>query len=89
MEFQSDGAELFPAAFTAAQVGLLEIALAPVQLGRPGTRLRPMVGLAKAIRPATLIAASILGSEARPVRATLFDKSMERNWSLGWHQTER
>jgi len=27
-----------------------------------------------------------LGSQARPVRATLFDKRADRNWALGWHQ---
>lgn len=32
------------------------------------------------------IAASVLGSEARPVRAVLFDKGPANNWSLGWHQ---
>jgi len=85
MEFDADGAQLFPAAFMAAQVDALQNALA-VPPGRPGTRLRPIAGLADAVRPATLIAASILGCQARPVSATLFDKSPERNWSLGWHQ---
>jgi ectoine hydroxylase-related dioxygenase (phytanoyl-CoA dioxygenase family) len=28
----------------------------------------------------------VLGRAARPVRAILFDKSAEANWSLGWHQ---
>jgi ectoine hydroxylase-related dioxygenase (phytanoyl-CoA dioxygenase family) len=32
------------------------------------------------------IAASVLGSEARAVRAVLFDKTAARNWALGWHQ---
>jgi Phytanoyl-CoA dioxygenase (PhyH) len=32
------------------------------------------------------IAASFLGPEARPVRAILFDKTAETNWSLAWHQ---
>ncbi len=27
-----------------------------------------------------------LGSDAKPVRATLFDKRADRNWALGWHQ---
>lgn len=38
------------------------------------------------IGPASRVATSILGPTARPVRATLFDKSPARNWSLGWHQ---
>ncbi|KHL24310.1 phytanoyl-CoA dioxygenase [Croceibacterium mercuriale] len=33
-----------------------------------------------------LIAAGVLGSASRPVRAILFDKTAETNWSLAWHQ---
>ena len=36
--------------------------------------------------PIGAIAASILGDQARPVRAILFDKTPGRNWALGWHQ---
>lgn len=32
------------------------------------------------------IAAEYLGAAAHPVRAILFDKTPETNWSLGWHQ---
>ncbi|EJL20693.1 phytanoyl-CoA dioxygenase family protein [Novosphingobium sp. AP12] len=32
------------------------------------------------------IAADYLGSDCRPVRAILFDKTAETNWSLAWHQ---
>lgn len=32
------------------------------------------------------IAASVLGNMSRPVRAILFDKTAETNWSLAWHQ---
>ncbi|PZU47774.1 MAG: phytanoyl-CoA dioxygenase [Sphingomonas sp.] len=28
----------------------------------------------------------MLGSDCRPVRAILFDKSEQANWALGWHQ---
>ena len=86
MEIGTDGAQLFQAAFAPRQIDALECALAAAPPGRPGTRLGPMPGLTEAVQPATLVAASILGRDARPVRATLFDKSPERNWSLGWHQ---
>ena len=86
MQLDHDGALLFPAAFTPAQRGALETVLAPAPAGRPGTRLKPVPGIAAAIEPATAIAASILGPEAHAVRATLFDKSPAQNWSLGWHQ---
>ena len=32
------------------------------------------------------VAGTVLGTEARPVRAILFNKSPESNWSLTWHQ---
>ncbi len=32
------------------------------------------------------VAATVLGANARPVRAILFNKSPETNWSLTWHQ---
>jgi hypothetical protein len=36
--------------------------------------------------PANALAQRLLGPAARPVRATLFNKSPARNWALGWHQ---
>jgi hypothetical protein len=36
--------------------------------------------------PIGAIARAILGPESRPVRAILFDKNANTNWSLGWHQ---
>jgi hypothetical protein len=86
MRLDPDGAQLFPAAFTPAQVDALETLLMAAPSGRAGTRLRPIPGLADAVRPATSIAASFSGCDVRPVRASLFDKSPERNWALGWHQ---
>jgi Phytanoyl-CoA dioxygenase (PhyH) len=85
MRLDPDGAELFPAAFTAAETDALEALLVADPL-RPGTRLAPLPGLAAAVAPASRIAASILGPRARPVRAMLFDKSPLGNWALGWHQ---
>jgi hypothetical protein len=32
------------------------------------------------------IAQEVLGAEARPFRATLFDKSPQANWLVVWHQ---
>ena len=45
--------------------------------------LRPFLGSAG---PVGQVAASVLGLKCLPVRAILFDKSAEQNWSLGWHQ---
>jgi hypothetical protein len=85
MQLDPDGAQLFPASFTPARISALEALLAAPGED-PGLRLAPTAGLAEAVRPATEIAASILGPSARPVRATLFDKNAARNWALGWHQ---
>jgi hypothetical protein len=86
MQFDPDGAQHFPAAFDAVETKNLETLFLGLPENRPGTRLNPIPGLAETVRPATRIAGSILGREARPVRATLFDKSPARNWALGWHQ---
>ena len=51
----------------------------------PGTRLHDP-GLADLISPATAAASELLGAEARPVRAVLFDKTPAANWAVAWHQ---
>ena len=56
---------------------------------RPGTRLRsdgPLQRLLAPEAPLGAVAAARLGPAARPVRAILFDKTVEMNWSLAWHQ---
>ena len=86
MLLDPDGAQLFPAAFAPAQIEAVEAVLHTISSDRPAARLRPLPGLAEALGPATRVAVAILGRHARPVRATLFDKSPAHNWSLGWHQ---
>jgi hypothetical protein len=34
----------------------------------------------------TAAARRLVGRDARPIRAVLFDKTAEENWALGWHQ---
>ena len=46
-------------------------------------KLRPFL---RPVGPVGRIPASVLGPECLPVRAILFDKSADQNWSLGWHQ---
>jgi hypothetical protein len=71
------------------QLGDLESALATQPRDQAGVRLsgipelRPFLGPAG---PVGEIPALALGPECLPVRATLFDKSADKNWSLGWHQ---
>ncbi len=57
--------------------------------GRAGVRiagdpeLGGLLGLAGPIGKEVCL---VLGQEARPVRAVLFDKNDAADWSLGWHQ---
>ncbi|WP_454885666.1 phytanoyl-CoA dioxygenase family protein [Sphingomonas oryzagri] len=54
-----------------------------------GVRLHGVDGLARCAAGEGIlgcIAAATLGTDSRPVRAILFDKTAGRNWSLGWHQ---
>lgn len=85
MQLDRDGAQLFPAAFSPAELVALA-ALLSVPEGRPGARLGRIPGLAARIRPADAIAAALVGPAARAVGGKLFDKSPVRNWALGWHQ---
>jgi hypothetical protein len=85
MQLDRDGARLFPAAFSPAEVAALASSLARPP-GRPGVRIAATSGLAALLGPADAVAAAILGPSARAVGAKLFDKTAARNWSLGWHQ---
>lgn len=54
-----------------------------------GVRLHGVTGLPPFTAPdgpLGRIAAATLGAGSRPVRAILFDKTADRNWSLAWHQ---
>lgn len=54
-----------------------------------GTRLFGVAGLRPFVNhngPVGALAAAVLGQASRPVRAILFDKTSDVNWSLGWHQ---
>ena len=83
------GAQLFCRALSIDQVGDLESAFSAQLRDQAGVRLsgipalRPLLGPAG---PVGQIPASVLGPECFPVRAVLFDKTSDKNWSLGWHQ---
>ena len=56
---------------------------------RPGRRLHGDRELQKLLSVKSEFGRSVFTSKAsdhRPVRAILFDKTPENNWSLGWHQ---
>jgi hypothetical protein len=84
-----EGAQLFKAALSATQVSALESPLAGQQRDHAGVRLSGIPELRPFLSPAGPVGqvpVSVLGRECLPVRAILFDKSAEQNWSLGWHQ---
>lgn len=57
--------------------------------GQAGLRLYGIAGLTPLLDADSVIGAvarEVLGPAACPVRAILFDKSPDTNWSLGWHQ---
>jgi hypothetical protein len=84
-----DGAQRFAHALSGPPLAELERALAPAPAGRAGVRLSGLANLRASLTAAGEVgrlAASLLGPQAMPVRAILFDKSEAANWSLGWHQ---
>jgi hypothetical protein len=86
--FAEKGAQLFKGALGPCLVEL-ENALATLPQDDAGLRLHGVDALAPLLANDGCIgtvAASVLGEAARPVRAILFNKSPETNWSLGWHQ---
>jgi ectoine hydroxylase-related dioxygenase (phytanoyl-CoA dioxygenase family) len=88
LSFDPDGAQLFAGAALPI-LGDLAAALAGLPEDRAGLRLRALPELRPHLAVSGAIgriAASALGSDARPVRAILFDKSPDTNWALGWHQ---
>lgn len=89
LRLESDGAQRFSAALSTAQLFALTSTLAGQPPDHAGIRLRGIPGLQPFLNPtgpAGRIPASFLGPECLPVRAVLFDKSADQNWSLAWHQ---
>lgn len=86
--FAVDGAERFPAAVSDDMEGILA-ALAHLPVEQAGVRIHGIEALQMFLAEdgsIGRIAAARLGIECRPVRAILFDKTSETNWSLAWHQ---
>ena len=89
LTFSKDGAKLFRAALASDQLDLVQAALSHLPQDQAGVRLRGVNGLAPFLTSQGHIgrcAASVLGPNCLPVRAILFDKTPETNWSLAWHQ---
>ena len=87
-DFATYGAQLFKGALLPC-IDAAEAALAQLPQDEAGVRLHGI----KALEPLLAtdgcigaVAATMLGKSSRPVRAILFNKSPEANWSLAWHQ---
>jgi ectoine hydroxylase-related dioxygenase (phytanoyl-CoA dioxygenase family) len=88
---QEHGYAIISGVFSAGEIIALVVSLADLIPGnhRAGVRhvLRHPAVTTVAHEPRLLgIARAILGSEAFPFRATLFDKSPGANWLVAWHQ---
>lgn len=87
-DFAAYGAKLFKGALKPC-LDKLEAALSTLRQSEAGLRLHGIEALHPLLAHDGCIgavAASILGASAKPVRAILFNKSPETNWSLAWHQ---
>lgn len=87
-DFATDGAQLFNGALKPC-IDELENAVSTLPQKEAGLRLKGLEALAPLLaRDGCIgsVAASILGASSKPVRAILFNKSPEANWSLAWHQ---
>lgn len=88
LDWSRDGAGLHRAAVRGELPQLLE-AVAGLPSARAGVRIHALPALDRHLAPSGAIgtiAATLLGPDARAVRAILFDKTSTANWSLGWHQ---
>ncbi|MBN8805359.1 MAG: phytanoyl-CoA dioxygenase family protein [Sphingopyxis terrae] len=88
LDFARDGAQLYRQAVTGI-VGELRGLFASQPQHVAGVRLRGIHALQPLLASDGQIgtfAASIIGRRSRAVRAILFDKTAEANWSLSWHQ---
>jgi hypothetical protein len=87
-DIATDGARLFKGVLAAGMVEL-EKALACLPRAEAGVRIHGIEALKPLLASDGCIgavAASVLGMGAKPVRAILFNKTPEANWSLAWHQ---
>lgn len=90
-QIEQHGYAVIPNVLNAAEVSSIieELSTATISRTRAGARhlLRiPAIASLTKDRRLLEIAREILGDNALPFRATLFDKSPEANWLIVWHQ---
>lgn len=88
LRIETAGAQLFPQALGTAELSRLA-SLTDTPTVKAGRRVFGGAMAEAILDPAGALhrsAALLLGLGAKPVRAILFDKTPETNWSLSWHQ---
>lgn len=88
LTFSRDGAQRYQGAVTGNLPDLFA-ALEHLPEDHAGIRIAGLEKLNPLLEPEGPIgsvAAEALGPQSRPVRAILFDKTAQTNWSLAWHQ---
>ena len=88
IDFATYGARLFKGSLKPC-LAELKAALADLPPDEAGVRIHGIEALEPLLASTGCIgavAASVLGECAKPVRAILFNKSPDSNWSLAWHQ---
>lgn len=88
LNFRDHGAQRYRRAVT-HDLASLTVTLEHLPKNHVGIRITGIDSLRPFLSPQGSIgsiAANVLGPTSRPVRAILFDKTAEMNWSLAWHQ---
>ncbi|HET9280837.1 MAG TPA: hypothetical protein VFR24_02635 [Candidatus Angelobacter sp.] len=90
-QIEQNGYAIVPAIFFSEEVQELALKLETADLPRSRAGIRHLLShpaIAQIANDSRLlrIAQSVLGRDAFPFRATLFDKSPDANWLITWHQ---
>jgi hypothetical protein len=85
----NQGAEVYPGVLSLSEIQALQ-ELCDQHIGaKPGIRLYQSTVVSDVLSSSGKVSSLVhryLGTLAKPVRAVMFDKSLETNWALGWHQ---
>jgi hypothetical protein len=89
LQLDLHGAELHSGEMSRDELAALRTLADTTLMGRPGVRLTSHEMLTDVLESdgrVGRLAVAFLGEGAQPVRATMFDKTAENNWSVAWHQ---
>jgi hypothetical protein len=89
MTLAREGAQRFDMALDGRAVDGIRAVLSCLPADKAGIRLKGIAALNPYLAidgPVGGVAAAVLGADAKPVRAILFDKTPRANWKLTWHQ---